>query len=217
MKANKGRATTEGYYVHEYSDGHDFAYWDLCNVNVSSNLGGMGPDTDAAEELRFSNVMQDVYGVGSGGRGVTATSTYTPKNASANGIYHCFGIINVASGTLVDLEFGFKKSGTPEPVTFSDMYFTLYDMDTGKHGEGVEEVTLYDDVDELFQEDDCLYDKTGNLSTGLTLTATTEGTGDDNLATPDNITELQRKKSITAKYTDEDTWTLSFGVSGGDG
>jgi len=217
LKANKGRANEGGIYVHEYSDGHDFAYWDLCDVNVSSNLGGMGPDTDAAEELRFSNVMQDVYGVGSVDLVVTATSSYTPKNASANGIYHCFGIINVASGTLSDFEFGFKKSGTPEPVTFSDMYFTLYDMDTGKHHEGIEEVTVYDDVDEIFKEDDCAFDSSGNLSTGLKFTANTVGTGGDNPDLPINITDEQRKKSVTAQYKEAKTWKVSFDVEGGDG
>jgi len=221
MNANVLRASrTSGpasYYVSEYSDDVEFAEWDLCDVKVVSNLGGKGPD-HGPPELRFEKVYTAI-GVGPVDLVVKAVSNYVVHNVSANGIHDCFGIINVAdapSGTNeVDLVFGFVKSGTSDPVIFNKVYFTIYDMDTGKGKTGIEAVTVYDDATKIYKEDDCQFDSEGDLATGLTMTANTEGTGDDNPSFPANLTAEQRRKSITAYYKNDTTWKVNFAVSGG--
>jgi hypothetical protein len=217
----KQEGGASGYYVDTYENGRNFAEWNLCHIKVSSNLGGRGPDTDKPAELRFHDVT-NANGVGSVDLVLKATSNYITRNTSINGVYHCFAIVNVASseeGTdSVDLDFGFVKAGTNEPVTFSLQYFTIYDMDT--HGKnGIEAVTLYNDVEDMFNEEDCQYTESGDLSSpdGLTFTATSKGTGDDNPTMPKLLTEDQRQKSITVSYADKKKWKATFSVKGGTG
>jgi len=131
-------------------------------------------------------------------------------------------MINVASRELgkdsLDLIFKFVKASTNEPVQFSKTYFTIYDMDTNGN-EGIEAVTLYNDVEDMFNEDDCQYSQSGDITSpeGLTFTATQYGTGDDNPKKPASLTEDQRQKSITVSYADKTSWKATFSVSGGTG
>jgi len=218
---SKKEALNAPYYVDKYPNGKSFGEWDLCYVDVTSNLGGKGPDTGVAPELRFHKVGKAI-GVGDVDLVVTATSEYFALNTSANGIHHCFGIINVASRELgkdsLDLTFKFVKANTNEPVQFSLTYFTIYDMDTNGN-EGIEAVTLYNDVEEMFNEDDCQYSQSGDITStdGLTFTATQYGTGDDNPQKPAQLTEDQRQKSITVSYADKTSWKATFSVAGGTG
>jgi len=210
------------HYVATYGGDLDFAFFDLCDVDVTSNLGGEGPQTGAREELRYSKVAT-ANGVGEVDFVIKATSAYKAHNISANGRYNCFGIVNVAStleGTnTVDLEMGFVETGTETKVAFSKVYFTIYDMDTAAKGSAVEKVTLYGDAHSVKHEDDCLYDSEGDLDDedGQTYTATEEGYGSDNPNNPAVQTDMQRRKSFTATYLNKSTWKVSFGVKGGTG
>jgi hypothetical protein len=59
--------------------------------------------------------------------------------------------------------------------------------------------------------------ETGDLSSGVTFTATTEGTGPDNPSDPDNLTFEQRKKTFIGIYLDVNKFKLTFTVSEGKG
>jgi len=214
--ANALRVSPAEYYVDTYEGGVSFAEWDLCDVDVASNLGGKGPG-GGPPELRYSKVMTAV-GVGPVDLTVKATNSYLSNNVSANGVRECFGIINVlADDVSVDFEFGFVATGTNIPVVFSNMYFTIYDMDTGPDNTAAEKVTVYDDATKIFKEKDCDYTTKGTLEKGLTMTASHEGTGDDNPDFPYKLTEAQRKKSITVQYKNVSTWKATFDVTNGDG
>lgn len=141
-------------YTYVDVDGSGVVDWDLCrNRNISSNnLGGLGPDTSAAPELRY-------YGIAADNDGddidlvVTNTSEYIPRSTGNNGFSGCFGSINIQSGrsgNSVDFDFNLYKSGTYEPVIFSKLYVTIFDVDESKNNKGRESITIYDGVEQIF-------------------------------------------------------------------
>jgi len=85
---------------------------DFTKANVvHSNLGGAGPDS-GDETLVFGNVKTGVNLV------ISATSPYTPNTVNAQGgilrndVKNGFGVINLASGSSVDLKFQFQDAAT---------------------------------------------------------------------------------------------------------
>merc|ERR1719201_1654465 len=107
------------------------------NTVIHSNLGGAGPD-GGAENLVFGNVAANTNLV------VTATSPYTPNMLNPaggvlkNGVREGFGVINLASGSSVDLTFSFVDSTTGAPKTMSDTVITFFDGDHGMSHESRE-------------------------------------------------------------------------------
>jgi len=107
---------------------------------VRNNLGGAGPD-GGEEGILFGGVMpgKDLL--------ISAKSTYTPNmlNPSGgvlrNGAHQGFGVINMASGSSVDLEFTLKDSvtGADSPDSF---VVTFFDGDHGMSHESREILTI---------------------------------------------------------------------------
>jgi len=218
IQFGKRRKTAQVPYLPSSTSGRNYIDWDLCNKSYKSNLGGLGPDTDAPEELRFYNIT-DEGSEGSIDLVITATSEYTAKTVDNNGVHGCFGVINVKSSKTgtnsVNFDFSTYKTGTYDPVSFSLQYFTLFDMD--ESDTAVESITLYDRVEEVFQYPDDELEMEGDLASGLTFTSTEFGVGADNPVSPMNLTETQLKRSVTVSYKEKHEWTVTFGVTGGSG
>merc|ERR1719345_617480 len=89
------------------------------NNVLRSNLGGAGPDS-GPEGILFGGVLvgKDLL--------VSATSAYTPNmlNPSGgvlrNGARQGFGVINMASGSSVDLTFSFVDAIDGSPKTLAN-------------------------------------------------------------------------------------------------
>merc|ERR1719199_1355375 len=113
------------------------------NSVIHSNLGGAGPD-GGAENLVFGDISQDTNLV------VTATSPYTPNMLNPaggvlrNGAREGFGVINLASGSSVDLTFSFVDSRTGSPKTLATTVITFFDADHGMSHESRESLTIKD-------------------------------------------------------------------------
>merc|ERR1719201_604332 len=96
------------------------------NNVIHSNLGGAGPD-DGAENLVFGNVAANTNLV------VTATSPYTPNMLNPaggvlrNGAREGFGVINLASGSSVDLTFSLVDATTGAAKVRPNFVITFFD------------------------------------------------------------------------------------------
>lgn len=113
-------------YTYVDVDGSGVVDWRFCDENgvsvpIINNLGGLGPNTSFAPELRYYGIAADSDG-GAIDLVVTNTSEYIPNPGSKNGFSgECFGQINVRNlggENTVDLDFNLYKSGTYEPVIF---------------------------------------------------------------------------------------------------
>jgi len=206
------------------------AAMDWCHATVTSNLGGVGPDTSAAPELRYANIggIETKEHVDSLDMVVTALSSYRSNDPIANGFNQgpgnngCFGVINLddsKGANSVDLEIKFVNSGTDDLVTVENFEFLLYDIDMGAKHTAIESLTIYNDVFKYYKSSTAKFKETGTLSdsSGVTFTATTVGDGLDNPTDPDDLTPDQVDKTFIGVYKNVQKFRFSFAVTGGKG
>jgi len=182
----------------------------LCENSISldnvlhSNLGGAGPDSGSAD-LTYASVLPGTNLV------VTATSPYTPNSLNPaggvmrNGARNGFGVINMASGSSVDLTFSLQDAATGEPKIIENFVFTLVDGDHGMSHESREsfivtgftsyaldrESTLT--VENALDDDDSRAAGNGRA----TFVSTLRGSKQDNPESALALTRLQSRRSVT--------------------
>merc|ERR1719215_2227643 len=191
----------------------------LDNV-LRNNLGGAGPDS-GEEGILFGNVLagKDLL--------VSAASAYTPNmlNPSGgvlrNGLREGFGVINMASGSSVNLDFTLKDSasGQDSPDTF---VVTFFDGDHGMAHESREVLTIngmsnfiVDENTELDITETAVDD--ASLSSGVgvaTFTSSLRGTKGDNPVSPMSLSGLQEKRSVEAYFENKSKFSVSFAATG---
>jgi len=205
-------------YTYINPNGGDVVDWNLCGTSFTSNLGGLGPDTGAAQELRYYSVTTDDEG-GQIDLVIVNTSEYIPRESSNNGLSGCFSQINVRSGSNpVDLDIRFYKTRTYEPVIFASHFVTIFDVDESRNNRGKESITVYDGVEQIFQYPDHELEIDDTPGNGLVrFTSTEVGTGVDNPTDPLNLTPLQMRRSVAFSYFDKLGFQLTFGATGGRG
>lgn len=100
---------------------------DFFNSDLSHrNLGGLGPD-GGVEEMRYKSVgIQDKRPFDLVVRTTSTLQSYTPERTGKSGLY---GIVNVKSGTAVDLNFRFEDSASESPVEIEAFLFSFLDLD----------------------------------------------------------------------------------------
>jgi len=113
------------------------------NNVLHSNLGGAGPDGGEAN-LVLGGVSANTNLI------ITATSPYSPNMLNPiggvlrNGVREGFGVINLASGSSVDLTFSFVDSRDGSPKTLANTVVTFFDGDHGMAHESRESITIKD-------------------------------------------------------------------------
>jgi len=190
------------------------------NNVLRSNLGGAGPDS-GPEGILFGGVLvgKDLL--------VSATSPYTPNmlNPSGgvlrNGARQGFGVINMASGSSVNLDFTLKDSasGADSPDSF---VITFFDGDHGMAHESREVMSISGMSNFIVDEDTELeITETAtddvSLSDGVgvaTFTSTLRGTKEDNPVSPLALSSLQEKRSVEAYFEDKAKFAVTLGESG---
>merc|ERR1711924_254846 len=137
--------------------------WNFMNVDengdpvrvTQNNLGGQGPDTDGNEEIRYSNVADQIdliLEIESGSYTTNPTRKDEAKNKcikgkdagcpaagmtcgnDANGLNGRFGQVNVKGGTTANLKFTLVDAGTNNPVDIAPdqkAFFSVFDLDNG--------------------------------------------------------------------------------------
>jgi len=190
------------------------------NNVIRNNLGGAGPD-GGDEGILFGNVMEgkDLL--------VSASNTYTPNmlNPSGgvlrNGVRQGFGVINMASGSSVSLDFSLKDSatGADSPDTF---VVTFFDGDHGMAHESSEALTITGMSNFIVDEDtelEITETATDDVSLAggvgaATFTSTLRGSKEDNPVSPLALTSLQAKRSVEAYFENKATFSVTLAESG---
>jgi len=200
--------------------------WNFAFATVTqNNLGGAGPDS-GKEEIRYAGVANGVDLI------LTTDSAYTvnPKvkdydsgwaagktadGTGNNGINGKFGQVNVKGNTEVKMKFTLVEEGTDTPVEVSPkqtVFFSVYDMDTGK---GYEFVDFTTPVDSHSVTPTTTAKLTGT-DAHLQATAGRRGTDEDNPSDPMAMTKVQKDSAIWITYIGRNTWSLTFGEKGNE-
>lgn len=195
--------------------------FDLSNV-IHSNLGGAGPDT-GSPDLVFGNVMDGINLV------ITALSAYTPNMLNPaggvlrNGARDGFGVINLASGSSVDLKFALVDAATnaPEPRSF---VMTFFDADHGMAHESREAFTLngftsyvVDPATTLTVTATAIDAYTLADGNGIaSFTSSLRGSKEDNPLSPLSLSPLQKERSVTAYFENKAEFVVSLSETGYD-
>ena len=93
-----------------------------------SNLGGLGPHRGEKPEIRY----QDIARLQDGRRVdliVTPLTQYFSTDPNRNGLSNGFGVINVKTGSTLEVDFTFVDAVTSEPVVMPLFEFTFYEID----------------------------------------------------------------------------------------
>jgi hypothetical protein len=187
---------------------------------TQNNLGGLGPDSGAAE----------VYIVNAGIAVIAENETvhidllienmseHTETNPSRNGLsLFPFGNFNVACGSETVLRFTFLLAGSNRsPVTFKKAYFTFYDLDSGNEGIVREYVGGENFVQEYLNDPTELAPYSNYSSAEFNGTAwisTSPGNGLDNPEHPLLLTSQQRQRTITLEYANVSFIDALFGLT----
>lgn len=163
---------------------------------VHSNLGGKGPDFDAPQSILFRDVFPQ-------GRlislNITAMSNYTPDNTRKNGLRGEFGVVNIETGTSVELLFEFvNRNGMPAPIDHG-FWVSLYDFDQQQDLGGRETVTTFGFETYKLSETTTVH--VGRDSQGRTyFTAGEFGDYSDNPTHPKSLEDHQFDKTVSIKY-----------------
>ncbi|KAJ8610395.1 hypothetical protein CTAYLR_008356, partial [Chrysophaeum taylorii] len=142
---NEGRPRGRNFLFGGRSSLCEPRVWDICEAEVqnnleiegsavtSNNLGGNGPRDDVEEVIQFADIVPDspdnanpvdlVVSVTEG------TESYQVANASYNGRWHDFMMVNVRDNTRAFLDFTFVDSVTGQVVELEEFVITVYDVD----------------------------------------------------------------------------------------
>lgn len=188
---------------------------------ILSNLGGQGPDA-GEEELVFGNVAPGTNLV------VTATSPYSPNSLNPNGgVMHNgardgFGVINMASGSSVDLDFNFVDSTTGQPKVMSDFAFSIFDGDHGMAHESREAVTVTGFTSYIIAGESSLdvdpiqVDEASRaLGNGIAkFTSKMRGSKVDNPLAPMDMNQLQRRRTVVLLFEHKSQFQITASETG---
>jgi len=175
----------------------------------NSNLGDMGPDS-GEQNMRFTKVGK-VNGVD-----VDLTLTVTNDNYSAfdagnNGLTGSLGTVNLLSNTKAEVDFALVESETNNVVEVDGFSITWLDVDEGKRGRQRSTVTACN-VETSLDASTELTSATAGSCTSVS--SSKKGTKKDNPSSADNLTDVQKAKTVTMKYGAGSIFRSSLSIGG---
>lgn len=188
----------------------------LAATVLQSNLGGRGPD-EGQSILEFQHVMPDTNLI------VRAMSEYSPNALNAdggvnrNGIWNGFGVVNMASGSSVDLKFSFVESNSGAPRVMSSFIMSFFDADHGMSHQSRETITVSGfsaftisgdsdlDIMNTTVDDASLAKGDGTA----TFSSTMRGGKVDNPMNPLNLNDLQERRTVAILFENKSEFTIT--------
>jgi len=176
---------------------------DFSNIG-QNNLCG---DAVGAAELRYTNVISGVDLV------VKPTGDFKCINKvtnARNGVVGEFGAITIPVGTETEFRFSFVNSGTDDLAAVDALPFSFHDIDQGKKNKQRESVEVCGSTNAVLTSNTELE----KIVSGdcIKVTSTTRGFGSDNPTNPEDMSPMQRARSI-AYQTKGASFTAKLGVS----
>jgi len=187
--------------------------WNFLHATVTqNNLGGQGPIWGPGvdkQEIRYSNVadMIDLVLTVDGG-------SYRAVNSANNGIKdggNGFGVVNIYTGTAVNMKFTLVEAGTDTPVQIAPdqtVFFTVFDMDSSRVSN--EYVRFTTPVDSYKTTTSTTVQLSGDKN-NLFARSGRFGKGKDNPSDPLALTQLQKDSAVYVSYKGRNTWSMTFG------
>jgi len=183
---------------------------------LHSNLGGAGPDSGSAD-LTFGGVAPGTNLV------ITALSPYTPNSLNPsggilrNGARNGFGVVNLASGSGVDLSFQLQDAATGAAKIMDNFVITFVDGDHGMSHESRESVTVsgfsaytLDTETTLLVENARDDDDSLNAGNGMaTFVSTLRGSKQDNPESSLALSRLQSRRSVAIMFENKSEFTAT--------
>jgi len=195
---------------------------------TANNLGGGGPLSGGAEEIRYSRIGTTKSGVVFD-LVVTAVNQYESKLGLNNGIKGGFGIIGMlpaGGGSLLppavraeaatfsgstDFKFSFMSPGTNTPVVVSEVHMAIFDLDVEGFTGSTEFASskgyrgYVTDFDPLVVA--------SRLADGRTKFGASQA-AIPNPTDPNALTSAQRRNSVMYFYKGKSSFDMTFGMEG---
>lgn len=204
---------------------------------TANNLGGQGPNKSDQQEIRYSNVADEIDLVltvtGQYATNPTCKDENNPKDKctagkdagcpragmtcgnSANGLNGRFGQVNVKGGTTANLKFTLVDAGTNNPVDIAPeqkVFFTVFDLDSD--GPPTAEVLSLRTKPHAFTTSTPTEVKKSLVRGVPFFKSSTKGNIDDNPTDPLKMTDQQLMRSVWMTYKGTNTWSMTFGETG---
>lgn len=179
---------------------------------IYRNLGGGGPDLDSPEGMLFQNVAQ------LNGRSIdltmNAVDEYVAFKSDRNGKKGVYALINMAKGTTSTFDFSLTYTDDGQPAAIDAFYFSVLDLDEGKHMKLREGVSVAGYASSYLTEDTEI--KTTTQGNGVVLfESSMPGTGRDNPSNPELLNERQKNRAATFLFDRATTWQVQLSVGSG--
>jgi len=186
-------------------------------TTIYSNLGGLGPDVNSPQSLRFANVFPD-----SGSHVdmiVTATSKYVGTPMGKNSIMDDFLVINVNSGSSVKVRFSFVDRLTGAPIEVPTFLLTVAGFGHQADGGAKQSITTGDhkDVYTWSNGSKVLVDSTAQWNTTFTSMSPENATLTKSLRKARNMMPGHLEKAITLKMPHMSHFEMLLAVKPGIG
>jgi hypothetical protein len=210
---------------------------DLVKV-TANNLGGAGPNKSDKQEIRYSNVADEIDLLLTIDGGSYTTNPTCKDNAAKpnkctrgkdagcpkpgmtcgeamNGLNGKFGQVNVKGDTKANLKFTLVNAGTNEPVDIAPeqkVFFAVFDLDN--NGPPTNEVLSLTTTPASYNMATPTEVKQTSTKLPFTFQSTTKGNDEDNPTDPLKMTDVQKKRAVWVTYKGTNTWSMTFGETG---
>jgi len=164
--------------------------------NMTLNLGNVGTnnlcgDGGGSQELRYTSVLSGVDLVIRPLGEFKCTKGVTNAQNGADGV---FGVITLPVGSETEFEFTYVNAGTSDPKDVGVQPFSFLDLDQGKKGRQRESVEVCGASNAIVTTNTEL--ETSSSGECIRVMSTTRGSGDDNPSDPDDMSEVQRARTV---------------------
>jgi len=197
--------------------------WNFFDAKVTANnLGGLGPNFQDKEEIRYSGVHDKFDMVVTVGPGYhTVPNKYGLSGSTNNGLLGKFGQVNTAGSSQADLKFRLVDTGTDNLFKIDKdekIQFSVYDLDSAKKDVAEHEfVEFKTPVASYGVHENTTVQVFGQGSDGtLWAQSGRAGTGADNPTNPLKMTPTQEVSKISVTYVGVAEWNIVYGDKGGN-
>merc|ERR1711865_1340413 len=191
----------------------DVLDWNFFDAEVTqNNLGGVGPNLNDKQEIRYSGVISK--GNLHGDLVVTSGEGYKIHNTTKNGLNGEFGQINIQGSSHAQFTFNLVEAGTdaPFPIEATEkLHFSVYDLDSGNVADH-EFAQFVTGVASHSVTATTTVAVSGNDGDGTLYAESTRlGKEEDNPSDPLAMTKLAEDSKIAVTYVGKSSWEIVFG------
>jgi hypothetical protein len=177
-----------------------------------SNLGGVGPDYNSPEGVKYSGVAS--YNGRPIDLTINAVGDYHAFKATQNGKNGKYALINMMRNTEATFDFSLTDQASGTPVAIDALYFSVLDLDEGKRMKLREGVSVEGFASSYLTEDTEI--KMTTQGNGVVrYESSMPGTGKDNPKDPEALTERQKNRAATFLFDRADNWRVHLYVGAG--